>query len=368
MIIIIYGTSGELIKIAPLIKSLKKDTFLSINTAQQPSQLRAICDEAGILEPTITVADGHKGQELSKIWHVGLWLPRVTLNLIRRNQEIRRIAKSDGCKPVVLVHGDTITTVIGAIYGRLNGFQVAHIEAGLRSHDWRNPFPEELDRMIVSKIARLHYAPGDTPARNLKLSHTKGRIINTKLNTVLDSIALAREKPAKIDELPVPTVYGLVSIHRNELMAQPLILKQLIETINEYASKLPLVFLDHPVTKARLTELEYDTLFTNKDLIRIPKQSYYRFMSLLANSDFVVTDSGGLQEESAYINKPCLLHRLATERDEGLGQNVVLSKFDDVVVREFLEAPSKYIGTKADKKVSPTKIITDSLKELGYLK
>jgi UDP-N-acetylglucosamine 2-epimerase (non-hydrolysing) len=368
VIIIFYGTSGELIKIAPLIKGLPKGSYLTMNTAQQPGQVRAICKEANLAEADIVLANGHKGHELSKIWHMAVWFPVVVFNLLRNNLHVRKTLKSSDTKPIVLVHGDTVTTVIGAIYGRLNGYQVAHIEAGLRSHDWRNPFPEEIDRMIVSKIARLHYAPGDIPAENLRNAHTKGEIVNTKLNTVLDSMLMARQSPVDLKELSLPKEYGLVSIHRNELMAQPEVLKQLIITLNEYADKTPLIFLDHPVTKARIAELGYEELFTNSSLIRIPKQSYYRFMSLLANAQFVVTDSGGLQEESAYINMPCLLHRLATEREEGLGYNVVLSKFDDSIVRDFLDEPSKHQGSIADKKASPTGLIIASLRKLNYLK
>lgn len=368
MIIIFYGTSGELIKIAPLIKGLPAGSFITLNTAQQPSQVRAICDEADLPENDILLANGHNGQELSTIWHMCQWFPKVVINLVRNNSRIRKIVKADDAKPIVIVHGDTVTTVIGAIYGRLNGYQVAHIEAGLRSHDWRNPFPEEIDRMIVSKIARLHYAPGDIPVANLKRAKAKGEIVNTKLNTVLDSMLMARESPVDVSSLNLPKQYGLVSIHRNELMARPSTLKRLIKTINEYSDKTPLIFLDHPVTKARMTELRFDSLFTSKNLIRIPKQSYYRFMSLLANAQFVVTDSGGLQEESAYINMPCLLHRLATEREEGLGQNVVLSKFKNSVVEDFLKDPSSYKGSVASKKESPTAFIIDSLKSLSYIK
>jgi UDP-N-acetylglucosamine 2-epimerase (non-hydrolysing) len=179
---------------------------------------------------------------------------------------------------------------------------------------------------------------------------------------------MARKLNVDVKGLNLPKKYGVISIHRNELMAQPLILKRLLETLNEYSKKTPLIFLDHPVTEARIKDLGYGRLFSSKNLIRIPKQSYYRFMSILANAKFVITDSGGLQEESAYINMPCLLHRMATEREEGLGNNVVLSKFDDNVVRAFLDAPSKYKGSMADKNFSPTDIIFRSLKEQGYLK
>lgn len=369
VIILFYGTSGELIKIAPLLKTLKRESYLCVNTAQQPGQVKAIRKEAKIAEPDFTVANGYKGRELSKVWQLGLWFFVVFFNLIKKNHAIRKAIKRDGIKPIVMVHGDTVTTVIGALYGALNGYKVAHIEAGLRSHDWMNPFPEEIDRMIVSKIARIHFAPGDAPMNNLKEAKTKGLMVNTNINTVFDSMTMAKESKTLFgSKYNIPKEYGLASIHRNELMAKPEILKQLIITLNEFSEKHPIIFLDHPVTVSRLKELGYDDLFTSKGLIRIPKQSYYNFISLLAKSAFVVTDSGGLQEECAYLNIPCLLHRLATEREEGLGANVILSKFDDNVVRKFLKKPSKLVGTVQKDKISPTGIIIEKLTNLGFIR
>lgn len=364
VIIVIYGTSGELIKIAPLLKKLEGS--ITINTNQQPHQVGAILEETALPKPTHTVSNGFRGNELSKIWQLLAWFPATVWNLARITPGIRREIRADKHPPLVVVHGDTMTTVIGALYGRLNGFKVAHIEAGLRSHDWRNPFPEEIDRLITSRLARIHFSPGDVPVKNLRDDGAKGEVINTQLNTVLDSMLMARSGVIGHGVKGLPKKYGVVSIHRNELMAKPDVLKQLIETLDRYSSKTPLVFLDHPVTKARLTELGYDRLFTKKEFIRVPKQSYFKFMKLLAKADFVVTDSGGLQEECAYINTPCLLHRLATEREEGLGANVLLSKFDDGVVRGFMDDPSKFKGVAAKDEFSPTDVILNYLKTNSY--
>jgi UDP-N-acetylglucosamine 2-epimerase (non-hydrolysing) len=271
-----------------------------------------------------------------------------------------------------VVHGDTVTTVLGALMGRLHRTTVVHVEAGLRSFNWRHPFPEEIDRMIVSRLARYHFAPGQTPIDNLHKAEVKGKIVDTKRNTVLDSLRYARAASTEgLDthgaDLSKP--YYVISIHRNELMSDEAALHGLLETIQKHAQThdIQAMFLDHPITKERLTKLGYDNLLDHENIFRMPKLSYYRFIQLVSNAKYIITDSGGLQEEAAYLDIPCLVHRMATERQEGLGENVVLSLYDQKKVDQFLANPDKYHGQKAEDSIKPTQTIITTLRADGFI-
>jgi len=365
MVVIIYGTTGELIKLFPLINSIPAESRLLLDTRQQPEQLDRLRQEMELPYPDIVIGNGHKGHDLSGMAQIPGWFFGVSANLWKNYRKIKKATKNNE-PSLVIVHGDTITTVIGAIYGRLLGLKVAHVEAGLRSFNWFHPFPEEIDRHIVSRVANFHFAPGDTPMHNLR--DVKGEKINTKLNTVKDSLLLAAQQKGALPK-GIPKKYGVVSIHRNELLSQTQELETFLSILQEYASRgTPLVYLDHPVTAKKIQSLKLDHYLEGKNIVRIPKLSYNLFMALLNGSDFVVTDSGGLQEESAYLNIPCLIHRKATEREEGLGANVVLSKYDERIVRDFMDDPEKFRSKQTALNVSPTKIIRDFLAANHFIK
>ncbi len=363
MLIVVYGTTGELIKILPLIKSVPKEQLITICTYQQPQQLRQLVEEADIPKPTFAVGRRPDQSDLESMWQIPGWAIRVHVGLLMKRRKIRQLAGSRK-NTIVLVHGDTLTTVFGALWGRLLGYKVGHIEAGLRSHNWRHPFPEELDRLTVSKLARVHFSPGKTPERNL--AKVKGEIIQTDYNTVLDSLRLAKNDKSKND-FKLPDKYAVISIHRNELLAEKPVLEHFLKTVRMQAKKDNLIFLDHPVTKQRLGELGYDHFLDHPKITRLPKLSYYKFIKLVTNAQYVLTDSGGLQEETAYLGIPCLVHRVATEREEGLGQNVVLSEYKAEKLADFLKDPSRYHRGGLAETVSPTEKIITYLKNQKYL-
>lgn len=369
MIIFIYGTTGELIKILPLIKRIPKDQQIRISTEQQPHQLAGLQAETGAPEPDLKLTNGRHGHDLEKISDMFFWLKDFIFNYYKMRRLIKKAVKANGRKQtMVIVHGDTMTTVLGALAGRLNRLKVAHIESGLRSGNWRHPFPEELDRRMVSKIARIHFAPGSVPIANLKEAGVKGQVVDTKLNTVLDSLRLAQASTVKIEGLnKLPPKFFVVSIHRNELLAQPKELADILKKIAAKAVDVPCIFLDHPITKETIRAKKLDNILAVPHLTRIKKLRYYQFISLASKADFIVTDSGGLQEESAYLGIPCLVHRLTTEREEGLGQNVVLSKYDHTIASEFMGDPYKYRRPPISQTLSPTQIIFDYLVEHGYV-
>jgi UDP-N-acetylglucosamine 2-epimerase len=281
MVVIVYGTTGELIKILPLIKSIPENEQLRINTNQQPAQLARLMSDADLPEAHITLSNGAHGHDLEKISDLVKWAFVVAGRYMKNRGKIKSFLKQPG-NHLFIVHGDTITTVFGALIGR---------------------------------------------------------------------------------------PYYVVSIHRNELLSNEESLKGLLQSIRNHADVAAekAVYLDHPVTKERLDKLGYNDLLDHSNIIRIPKLSYYKFIQLVSKSQYIVTDSGGLQEEAAYLNIPCLVHRMATERQEGIGQNVVLSLYDQATVDAFLKDPSAYRGEEAEKDIKPTEIIVASLRKLGFI-
>lgn len=228
-----------------------------------------------------------------------------------------------------------MTTVLGALIGRSLGAVVGHVEAGLRSGDWRNPFPEELDRRLVARIAQLHYAPGETEVRNL--ARSRGTVVLTRGNTVRDSLRLV---PADLDPgVPdLPGTFGLVSLHRLELL-QDARFAETLRALAQSAADTPLVMVYDPVTDEQIERQGLGNLFDAHLFRRIPKLPYFQFVSLLKRATFVVTDSGGLQEECADLGMPCLVHRVKTERSDGLGTNARLSGMDVSELVRFLSEP-----------------------------
>lgn len=372
MIVVVYGTTGELIKLISLVKEIPADQQIRVNTNQQPGQLAQLMKDADLPEPQYTLTNGRKGHDLERKIDILLWAVRLGVQTMKKTGGIRKQLKGTPGKHAVMVHGDTVTTVYGALLAKLLRLPIVHVEAGMRSHDWRNPFPEEIDRRIVGKMAQYHFAPGDTPVGDLKKEKAKGKIIDTVRNTVLDSLRYAQKAPATrrgFGKLDTKKPYVVISIHRNELMANPRALRELLESIQDHAKRddLQMVFLDHPITKERITQLGYDDLLKGRNIIRLPKLSYYRFIQLASKCKYTITDSGGLQEESAFLGIPCLVHRMATEREDGLGKTAELSYYDKERVEAFLENPDKYIGSKEGDEVQPTKIILDKLTKDGFI-
>lgn len=367
MVVFFYGTTGEIIKIATLVESIPKDKRLLVDTNQQPGLLRKFYKATSFPKPDFTISKGWKNKDLTKPWQMGFWLPVVIKNFLTSGvyKEIRRVKRMESV--VIMVHGDTVTTVVGTILGRLMGLKVAHIEAGLRSGNWKHPFPEEIDRRIVSKFARIHYVPGKTPMKALVSEATKGDLISTGANTVADSAIWAKkQKPIGMPKLPFKN-FCLVSVHRNEFLISPKQVEAFLDSIHDFASVMPIVFLDHPITVSRISSLKLDSKLKHKNIIRVPKQNYVNMMHLIDEASVIVTDSGGLQEESYYLGIPCIVHRAATERDEGLGENVVLTGLDAKRLTKELGQFKVKLKRKTKRKFEPTKIIVNNLKERKYV-
>jgi UDP-N-acetylglucosamine 2-epimerase (non-hydrolysing) len=366
MILVVYGTTGELIKLAPVLSELRRRgaQALTLCTAQQFPQIPPLLEAFDLPQPDVWLSRGRDGRDLTKASDILPWLAGVTARFARHRRALRTRLRSSGRRPLVIVHGDTFTTVLGCLMGRALRAPVAHIEAGMRSGDLRNPFPEELDRLAAARLARIHFAPGPRAAANLRAMKVRGEIVDTGSNTICDALELVG--PGALD-LEVPRgPFGLVSLHRYELLGKPAELRAIVRVLHEASRSTPLLFVDHPVTAAAIEAAELGSLFDER-FRRIPRLPYFEFVALLKRSAFLVTDSGGSQQECAQLGHPCLVHRAVSEHSDGLDGPVSLSRMDLDVVRGFLADPGRHAGSPVLDSQHPTEVILEHLERRGHI-
>ena len=354
MILVVFGTTGELIKLAPVLLRLdaRGHPYVLATTGQQVQQIPAFLEQFGLRQPDVWLARGAKGRDLRVNSDIPGWLATVMRSWTRAHRRLRHT-------PLVLVHGDTMTTVLGSLIGRSLRTTVAHIEGGLRSYDWRHPFPEELNRKLATALSRIHYAPGAWAAGNLR----RGDIVDTGSNTIRDSLELVTDDDPALE---LPGAFGVVSLHRFELLNNRRLLTETVDILAEAATRTPLLFVDHPVTAAALARFRLTARFDGTSFRRIPRLRFFDFVRVERRSAFVVTDSGGSQEECYYLDLPCLVHRVKTERREGLGENAVLSKMRADVLRDFLAEPARFRRRTELVPASPSDVIVDDLERRGF--
>jgi UDP-N-acetylglucosamine 2-epimerase (non-hydrolysing) len=362
VIVVVFGTTGELIKLAPVLLRLDErgHRYLLATTGQQVQQIPGLLEQLGLRQPDVWLARGRKGRDLRVNSDIPGWFANVTRSWLRGRGHLRDELRAGAGRSLVLVHGDTMTTVLGSVMGRSLPAQVAHIEGGLRSYDVRHPFPEELNRKLATALSRIHYAPGAWAASNLR----GGEVVDTGSNTIRDSLDLVSDDDPPIALPDEP--FGVVSLHRFELLNNRKILAETIGVLADASSRTPLLFIDHPVTIAALTRFGLDRHF-EVDFVRIPRLRFFDFVRVERRATFVVTDSGGSQEECYYLNLPCLVHRVKTERREGLGENALLSQMRAEVLQDFLADPSRFRRRSPLPVASPSEVIVDDLERRGFV-
>ena len=270
----------------------------------------------------------------------------------------------DFAHSIMVVHGDTISTVMGARIGKKLGMKVAHVEAGLRSHNILMPFPEEIDRIVTSNYADLHYVPGKEGCYNLKKK--KGKIIDTTYNTVLDSLEYSRNYECMNNTIKsvLDKPYFVYVLHRQENLMNKALMKKAVESAVRYSEQRTCVFILHKPTEITLTNMGLlKTLENCKNIVLLKRAEYFDFTKLLDKAQFVITDGESNQEELAYMGKPCLIMRTSSERSDGLGENAILYGGDIGMIDSFIEHYNDYQKKPVDVTFSPSEIVAKSLVE-----
>lgn len=357
------GTKAQLIKMIPVAWELDRRgmPYRLINTGQHESISADLRKQYAVREP-----DSSLGNKRSDVNTLGKGLTWLAGNLAQYGLRGGRTKQKlfDDTAGIVLVHGDTASTLLSSIIAKRAGQKVMHIEAGLRSWRVLNPFPEELVRILVMRMSDYLIAPSAQAHENLAAMSLAGRCWRVAGNTGMDIVAADLCKSPEI--LPdMPDSYGVVTIHRLETLYQRSRLDMVVDTIIQAHNRAPVLFVQHVPTTRRLAAYGMLDRLRQAGVRMLELLDHTRFVHLLRNAQFVITDGGSVQEESGYLGTPCLLMRLATERPDGLDANVVLSEMDAERIDEFVNNYSRYRRPAVEfDKFSPSGEIVDILESV----
>jgi UDP-N-acetylglucosamine 2-epimerase (non-hydrolysing) len=361
----VVGTTAELIKIAPVYHAIvargtKPELWY---TAQHMDKLDETLEDLGLPQPHVWLVPQDKAVHVDTPKQVPGWAATVARTAWKMRSQLRATLRADGKPPLVIVHGDTFTTPYGAIIGkRLLGARVAHVEAGARSGSLLSPFPEEANRKIAAKLVDIHFAPTSHDAHNLR--NARGVVIDTGANTVMDAMRLAIDAAPSVDDLP--PAFGLATLHRFELVSRGDKYAEALKLLRAASSQLPVLYLAGPPERERIERYGLGHLFDAERFILRPKLRYLQFLPVLARAKFVVTDSGGLQAECAYLGLPAAIHRERTETPQHLGRTIVLTEMRSEKLAEFLETYQDRRGESQMDRYRPSAVVGDALSHLGF--
>ncbi|HCY6302155.1 TPA: UDP-N-acetylglucosamine 2-epimerase (non-hydrolyzing) [Staphylococcus aureus] len=306
-IMTIFGTRPEAIKMAPLVKALEQEKMLEpivVVTAQHREMLDSVLSTFEI-KPKYDLNIMKSGQTLSEI----------TSKSITQLEQVIQLEKPD----MVLVHGDTMTTFAGGLAAFYNQVPIGHVEAGLRSYDKYSPFPEEVNRQLVGVLADLHFAPTKNAASHLLNEGKYSESVVVTGNTAIDAMKYTVDDNYKSNIMDKyhDKKFILMTAHRRENLGQPMenIFKAVRRLIDEYTD-LALVYPMHKNPKVR--DVAHKILGGHDRIELIEPLDVIDFHNFAKKSYFILTDSGGIQEEAPSFNKPVLVLRSVTERPEGV--------------------------------------------------
>jgi UDP-N-acetylglucosamine 2-epimerase (non-hydrolysing) len=353
------GTKAELIKIMMVMKEFsdKKVKFKIIASGQNDIINSAPFKLLNIEKADIILYDKKIKQSPVSLF---LWFIKTLIKgLVVLRKEFKNLNKN---KTFMIVHGDTVSTVMGALIGKCYGLKVAHIEAGNRSFNFFQPFPEEIDRIIVSYLTDVHFCPYTSVMENLK--QRKGDKINTSYNTIIDSWIFANSQniESRLLRRLANKKYFIFILHRQENLYNENLVQMLVKLVLNFNNEFICIFIMHNSTQVTLKKLKLlDKIKKKTNIIITPLLPFLEFMKLLNGCEFILTDGGSNQQETFYLGKPCLILRKVNDTAEGMNENMVLSKNNPELIKDFVLNYKKYDRPMITPDISPSKIIVDYL-------
>ena len=341
----VIGTRPEAIKMAPIIKSLRKypeeiESVVCV-TAQHREMLDQALNTFGIV-PDYDLNLMNPNQSLS----------RLTANILTALDEVITFEKPDW----VLVQGDTTTAMVASLVAYYHRIKLGHVEAGLRTDDKFQPFPEEINRRIADILADAYFAPTQNSRMNLLKEGIRSESIVVTGNTVIDALMMISERvggrplDSRIGRSIKDKLLILVTVHRRESFGKPLedICKALARIAFSCQDKIQIVYPVHLNPNVRKTVYEILSGIPNISLIE--PVNYEELVSLMSKAYLILTDSGGIQEEAPSLHKPVLVLRDVTERPEAIEAGA-----------------AKLIGTDTDRIYAETICLIEDPKSYYYM-
>ena len=336
-VLLVFGTRPEAIKMAPLVKAFEKEKNIISKvcvTAQHREMLDQVLDMFDI-KPDYDLNIMKAGQDLFD----------VTTNVLLGLKDVLNDFNPD----VVLVHGDTTTTSASSLAAFYNKIKVGHVEAGLRTGDIYSPWPEEANRQITGVLANYHFAPTTTSENNLLKENKNPNDIIVTGNTVIDALFLALDKIEKNTNLKSKIVDSinsqyklqdnkkiiLVTGHRRENFGQGFV--NICEALKTLAINNPNIDIVYPVHLNPNVQKPVNEILSNTpNVYLIEPLQYEQFIYMMNKSYFIITDSGGVQEEAPSLGKPVLVMRDTTERPEAVDAGTVklVGTNKEVIIKE----------------------------------
>ena len=365
-IMLVFGTRPEAIKMAPLVKEFQK----------QPEQVETVVCVTGqhreMLDQVLRIFDIHPDYDLN-IMKQGQDLYDVTAHVLTGLRDVLKEVKPD----VVLVHGDTTTSTASALAAFYQQILVAHIEAGLRTHNIYSPWPEEMNRLLTGRLATYHFSPTPLSRNNLIKESVDDRNIIVTGNTVIDALYWVVDKikndkvlDSELVKVLVKAGYDvnrlnggkklvLITGHRRENFGDGFI--HMCTAIKDLTRKYPDVDFVYPMhlnpnVRKPIHEVFGEDLSGLGNMFFIEPLEYLSFVYLMEKSTIVLTDSGGKQEEAPGLGKPVLVMRDTTERPEALDAGTVKlvgTDYDRIVNEVSVLIDDKVAYEKMSKAVNP---------------
>ncbi len=327
-VFLIFGTRPEAIKMYPVYKALQDIKELEtkvIVTSQHQEMLKQVLELTGMkADYDLSVMEDRQT------------LTKITVKVLNGLKKIFEKDRPD----LVLVHGDTTTTFSSALAAFYEKVPVGHVEAGLRTFNKYLPYPEEVNRVLTDAISDLHFAPTEKARENLLRSGILKDSIFITGNTVVDAVKeIVRINARKGIKLPFKQPFVVITAHRRENWGKPMeaICNAINNVSKKHSGKVHFVFSVHknPVVRETVNKV----LGNNPDVSLMEPMRYDEFVYLLSKSLFILTDSGGIQEEAPSLGKPVLLLRDVTERPEAVEAGVVkIVGTDQERIEKYTEA------------------------------
>lgn len=318
------GTRAELIKVAPVIAKLEHSGIpvkilwagLHSETALNLAKFENVSRQ--------TLGKSIKDQD--SVVGVFIWFLRHLVRVFVYGL-LARVSRS-GPK-IIVVHGDTLCTVLGSLYAKASGANLMHIEAGVRSGEFWRPFPEEISRRFVSRVADLHFAPGDRESENLHRHH--GEVVNTIHNTSRDALSLLVNNLRFGDD-----GYLLVTLHRTELLSNKKRFSEIVQKIIELSEIYQIKWFLGNHERSALSALGLLGMINQSRIDLFERSSHVDFVKTLVRAHCVITDSGGLQSECNDLGIPVIVHRNESEYSNTDNSPCVLTYWELVTIDDFL--------------------------------